>query len=368
MCRSGNNQSILISGESGAGKTEATKQCLSFLTYIAEGSKGPLAVASPATESERIADRIIAASPILESFGNAQTKRNPNSSRFGKWMVLSFDSNNVIQSSSIISYLLEKSRVTQRDPQERNYHIFYQILRGIDPSHLKAWKMSPDPAAYRYLASQGPPLNLKDEENFQATLAAYEKMGFSLEDTYTIFKIVCAVLLLGNISYVATDNGESSAVENGALLEDIAEMLSVSPALLRFSICNYSLDSGKAKKSVISVPMNVTKASDTRDSLVRFRLCARCLPHSPFLTVSFSLFPSSSHSQARALYDRIFLDIIRSMNLSSHSEEDFNGQLNERCIGLLDIFGFEIFVENSFEQVCINYCNERYSLWSSELL
>jgi len=150
MCRSGTNQSILISGESGAGflygyllfhlyhiinfkgKTEATKQCLSFLTFIADNSK-PTSNNHDTVNvnsNKGIADRIIAASPILESFGNAQTKRNPNSSRFGKWMVLSFDTNNNITSSSIISYLLEKSRVTQRDPKERNYHIFYQILSG----------------------------------------------------------------------------------------------------------------------------------------------------------------------------------------------------------------------------------------------
>ena len=248
------------------GKTEATKQCLSYLTYIADSSTAKASTTPGDSSSEGIADRIIAASPILESFGNAQTKRNPNSSRFGKWMVLSFDSNNTITSSSIISYLLEKSRVTQRDPQERNYHIFYQILSGLDASTLKEWKMSKNIKNYRYLTTEKV-LNLNDEKLFAVTKEAFLKMGFSLDNTYTIFKIVCAVLLLGNIKFIETNNGESSAVENVEVVEDVAEMLNVSPQSLQYSICNYSLDSGK-RKSTISVPLNVTKAMDSRDSLV----------------------------------------------------------------------------------------------------
>ena len=252
-----------------SGKTEATKQCLSFLTYIADNNARAPSSDSHSGKSEGIADRIIAASPILESFGNAQTKRNPNSSRFGKWMVLSFDANNVITSSSIISYLLEKGRVTQRDPQERNYHIFYQILSGLEPNKLKEWKMSNNIKNYHYLASQGTPLNLNDEKVFFQTKEAFVKMGFSMEDIYTIFKIVCAVLLLGNINFVATDNDESSAIENGEVVDDIAKMLSIASSQLRYSICFYSLESGKTRKSMIQVPLSVNKAMDSRDSLVK---------------------------------------------------------------------------------------------------
>ena len=128
--------------------------------------------------------------------------------------------------------------------------------------------MSKNIKNYRYLATQGTPLDLKDDKLFLMTKEAFLKMGFSMENTYTIFKIVCAVLMIGNITFTATDNGESSAIENGAVADDVAQMLSVSPQMLQYSICNYSLDSGK-RKSTISVPLNVTKAMDSRDSLVR---------------------------------------------------------------------------------------------------
>lgn len=153
MCTSGRNQSILISGESGAGKTEATKQCLSFLTEVANSVAVAQSIRSEgAVTITDVSERIIAASPILEAFGNAQTVRNPNSSRFGKWMILNFDSSNVIHSANIISYLLEKSRVTQRDNKERNYHIFYQILRGVGRDQLIAWHIDPSTRAHRYLS------------------------------------------------------------------------------------------------------------------------------------------------------------------------------------------------------------------------
>jgi len=127
--------------------------------------------------------------------------------------------------------------------------------------------MTPDTRNYRYLVSQTVH-NLKDAEVFKETLHAFTQMGFSPEDTQTIFKVVCAVLLLGNVTFIPTDNGESSAIEDNENIEMVAQMLSVSPALLRYSICNYSIDSGKSRKSMITVPLKVSKASDTRDSLV----------------------------------------------------------------------------------------------------
>jgi myosin heavy subunit len=329
MCRAGGNQSILISGESGAGKTEATKQCLSYLTVVAntsgdDGNHGKRGAPGGLTVTE-IANRIIAASPILEAFGNAKTIRNPNSSRFGKWMVLNFDNKNSIHSSNVVSYLLEKSRVTKRDTKERNYHIFYQILRGCDRDLLGAWKVSPEARNFLYLQQDDgkEPVNLDDAAQFQETESAFAEMGFSVAETRTIFKVVCAILLLGNVCFNPINDGEGSEVANTSVVDAVAELLSVNPAILVYALTNRSIES---RKSMIAIVLNPQKATESRDSL------------------------------ARQLYDKVFLSIITQINLKSRINE--GGEDFDRCIGLLDIFGFEIFVENSFEQVCINYCNE----------
>ncbi|RYH31297.1 hypothetical protein EON65_02935 [archaeon] len=334
MCVSGRDQSILISGESGAGKTEATKQCLNFLTEVANQAMQHASSSVHRNESSvsiaDISERIIAASPILEAFGNAQTLRNPNSSRFGKWMILNFDRNNVIHSSNIISYLLEKSRVTQRDTKERSYHVFYQILRGIGREQLISWHIDPSTRAHRYLSqgtNEAPDLN--DSKLYKETYQAFLKMGFSNDDILHLFKIVMAVLLLGDVVFNPTKDGEGSSVGNHDVVEQIAKKLGVSQEILTYALCNRSIESGKAaKKSVVAVQLSVQKAQETRDSL------------------------------ARHIYDKVFLDIIATINQKSKDNTATDMSLADRGIGLLDIFGFEIFVENSFEQLCINYCNE----------
>lgn len=275
-----------------------------------------------------IANRIISASPILEAFGNAKTSRNPNSSRFGKWMVLNFDRHNLIHSASIVSYLLEKSRVTQRENQERNYHIFYQILRGLSREQLKTWKLQNDTRMYRYIQADGDAeaVDLNDARNFRLTQESFIQMGFTQEETLHYFQITMGILQLGNIDFISIKDGEASDIKNQDLLEDIAVKVGVNARTLAFSLCNRSFETGKTRKSVVQIQLNVHKAVETRDSL------------------------------ARSLYDRLFTDIIACINSKSkiNSHQDGHG----RCIGLLDIFGFEIFVENSFEQLCINYCNE----------
>lgn len=272
-----------------------------------------------------IANRIIAASPILEAFGNAKTIRNPNSSRFGKWMVLNFDKKNTIHSSNVVSYLLEKSRVTKRDSKERNYHIFYQVLRGCDRTILENWKMVPEARSYLYLQQDDgkEPVNLDDAAQYQETEDAFSKMGFSTAETMSILKVVCSILLLGNVQFNSTNDGEGSEVANPATVDAVSELLGVNPSILSYSLSNRSIES---RKSMIAIVLNAQRAAESRDSL------------------------------ARQLYDKVFLSIVTQINLKSRINE--GGEDFDRCIGLLDIFGFEIFVENSFEQVCINYCNE----------
>lgn len=287
-----------------------------------------------AEESQQKADiggRIIAASPILEAFGNAMTIRNPNSSRFGKWMELNFNSENQVCGSNITSYLLEKSRVTRHDPKERNYHIFYQICRGAQPEQLEQWKMSPVVSAYRYLGRQGcadEPPDLGDARGFREAYEAFLAMGFDAAETNSIFSFVGAVLNLGNVEFVELDQGEASAVSagNGAT-EKFSSVLGVQENLIKEALCHRTMTSGPLRKSVIRIELKASVAADTRDSL------------------------------AMSIFDKLFQYIIDRINENNSASIGLNSA-GERHIGLLDIFGFEIFDVNSLGQMCINYCNE----------
>jgi hypothetical protein len=313
------------------------------LTIASELSANPSAVPGKDTRSSvvisnkgiqlsGIAGRVIAASPILEAFGNAKTIRNPNSSRFGKWLELVFNSRNALSGSVITSYLLEKSRVTRRDPEERNYHIFYQLLRGIEESTLQEFDLQRNTSKYRYLERTGTTeeaVDLNDAKNYGETMAAFKEMGFDEEEITTIQRIIAGVLHLGNIDFVDKDHGEASAVEaNNAANRMAAGLFSVQESSLANSLCHRSMTSGTMRRSVITITLSPQMAMDARDTL------------------------------ARTLYDKIFLDIIAKINIKSGSELLTSSANYRKKIGLLDIFGFEIFPLNSLEQLCINYCNE----------
>lgn len=327
LCQGQNlNQSILISGESGAGKTEATKQCLSFLAELAQRKSGS------SSSSSGITDRILFASPILEAFGNAKTLRNNNSSRFGKWMVLNFDQHNSLHSSNIVSYLLEKSRVTQRDLKERNYHIFYQLLRGVDRQVLQSWNILPETKHYRFLqtADEFEAVDLEDQKTFNETYTGFLKVGFTHDETMNYMKVIAAILQLGNVVFTSTRDGEACDIKNREYVNFAAEKLGINAQVLSSAMCSRSIESGKGRKSIISIHLSAQKAQETRDTLARF------------------------------IYDKLFHDIIDNINTKNKDESFASASRNppRKHIGLLDIFGFEIFVDNSFEQLCINYCNE----------
>lgn len=248
-------------------------------------------------------------------------------------MVLNFDRHNVIHSSNIVSYLLEKSRVTQRDSKERNYHIFYQIIRGMKKDVLDNWGIASDTRIYKYLVNDGDreAVDLNDSKNYKETFAAFLQVGFSEVEVMNIFKIVTAILQIGNLTFNSLREGEASEIKNKELLEIIAKKLQVDPTILAHSLCNRCIESGKNRKSLIAIQLNPQKAMETRDSL------------------------------ARTIYDKLFTEIIASINVKNRDNDYDTGSVaasSDRCIGLLDIFGFEIFGENSFEQLCINYCNE----------
>ena len=258
------------------------------------------------TEALDIANRIISASPILESFGNAQTLRNPNSSRFGKWMELDFDEQHRISGSSITSYLLEKGRVTKASHGERSYHIFYQMLRGGVPFlHDKST------SAYRYLNIHGGDKEAPDFEdsvNHENMMSSFTAMGFAKDEVNEILKCVAAVLYLGNIEFEDEHDEEASCVSDASneAAQRASDLVEVDINQLRTSLTTKAMSTG-ARRTIVTQRLNVDKAVDTRDSL------------------------------ARALYDRTFTYIIKRMN------ESVDASKKVSHIGLLDIFGFEIF-------------------------
>jgi myosin heavy subunit len=245
-------------------------------------------------------------------------------------MELNFDKNNKVIGSTIISYLLEKSRLTNRTASvERNYHIFYQLLRGFPEEQLSEWRLGRQTYDYSILMRQpgveAP--NLNDEKCFQETMDGFEDMGFSPQEIRSVLQLVAAVLHLGNIDIVPLKQGEASAVavnEDGSTsIAFVAELLGVEADELAYSICNKTSSAG-ARKSITVKNLKPNEARDTRDSLIR------------------------------NLYERQFLDIVRMINYNNRTD----ASASARSLGLLDIFGFEIFEENSIEQLCINYCNE----------
>ena len=303
-----------------------------------------------------IANRVVAASPILEAFGNASTLRNPNSSRFGRWMELTFDGNNHITGSTITSYLLEVGRVTATSPGERSYHIFYQILRGMDKAELQQLGVSSACVAHRYLAgtatipptasgsadggssNAGPPPtpgeapDLKDAENFHELRSAFVSMGIPslpapqgsspphLLDSTSLFSLIAGILLLGNVEFASLDEGEASRVcdesdGTGGTVR-ASRLLGVEDYQLKESLCKRTITSG-ARKSVVTVSLTSKRAAENRDSL------------------------------ARAIYGRVFTYVIACINKQNETSVSGAGAA-VKCIGLLDVFGFEIFQRNRY--------------------
>jgi len=329
MIRSEKSQSILISGESGAGKTEATKECLTFLTAITSLNQSN----SQQNIAFDVANRIIASSPIMEAFGNAQTIKNPNSSRFGKWMELRFDKSNKIVCSRIESYLLEKSRVTKHDSKERNYHIFYQLIRGADQETLKELKLSSSTLDYYYLCGMHnkETSDLDDKIRYKETNEAFKTMGFNDMMIKHILRMIAAVLHLGNINITSdASDGASISNENNALTT-VSTLLNVEAFLLKDSMTTTTMTSASQRRSIIKKSLSAERSIEIRNSV------------------------------AREIFDRLFRFIIDAINNNANkrnSVASVSYEESENYIGLLDIFGFEIFEINSMEQLCINYCNE----------
>nr|2XO8_A Chain A, MYOSIN-2 HEAVY CHAIN [Dictyostelium discoideum] len=306
------NQSLLITGESGAGKTENTKKVIQYLASVAGRNQ--------ANGSGVLEQQILQANPILEAFGNAKTTRNNNSSRFGKFIEIQFNSAGFISGASIQSYLLEKSRVVFQSETERNYHIFYQLLAGATAEEKKALHLA-GPESFNYLNQSGcvDIKGVSDSEEFKITRQAMDIVGFSQEEQMSIFKIIAGILHLGNIKF-EKGAGEGAVLKDKTALNAASTVFGVNPSVLEKALMEPRILAGR---DLVAQHLNVEKSSSSRDALVK------------------------------ALYGRLFLWLVIKIN---------NVLCQERkayFIGVLDISGFEIFKVNSFEQLCINYTNEK---------
>uniref|UniRef100_A0A8D1HFI0 Myosin IH n=1 Tax=Sus scrofa TaxID=9823 RepID=A0A8D1HFI0_PIG len=313
MCSELNNHFILISGESGAGKTEASKKILQYF-----------AVTCPMTESLQIArDRLLLSNPVLEAFGNAKTLRNDNSSRFGKYMDIQFDFKGVPVGGHIISYLIEKSRVVYQNQGERNFHIFYQLLEGGEEELLAYLGLERDHQLYKYL-SQGhcaKESSINDKNDWKTVSNAFSVINFTEDDLENLFGIIASVLHLGNICFEENQQG-CATIPDTHEIKWIAKLLGVHPWVLLEALTHRKIE---AKTEEVICPLTPELSAYARDAM------------------------------AKAVYGRTFTWLVNKIN-SSLVNKDFTGKT---VIGLLDIYGFEVFDKNGFEQFCINYCNEK---------
>ncbi|KAJ2952022.1 hypothetical protein O0L34_g4282 [Tuta absoluta] len=344
------SQSIIVSGESGAGKTESTKYILKYLCDLWAQGAGP------------VEQKILDANPILEAFGNAKTTRNNNSSRFGKFMEVHFSNKYQVVGGYISHYLLEKSRICTQSAEERNYHVFYLLCAGA-PADLRAALKVTKPDDYNYLkngctqyftsaqsekkisASQKSKQQqskgglrdpiLDDVEDFGRLNQALKRVGLSEAEIKSVYSVVAAVLHLGNVQF-EDDGGAKGGCrvtpDSEPALATAATLLGVDPGELRMSLVSRLMQSsrGGMKGTAIMVPLKTYEACNARDAL------------------------------AKAVYSRLFDYIVHRINVS------IPFQASAYYIGVLDIAGFEYFQQNSFEQFCINYCNEKLQQFFNE--
>ncbi|XP_045643119.1 LOW QUALITY PROTEIN: unconventional myosin-X [Ursus americanus] len=308
------NQCVLISGESGAGKTESTKLILKFLSVISQQSLE----LSLKEKTSCVEQAILESSPIMEAFGNAKTVYNNNSSRFGKFVQLNICQKGNIQGGRIVDYLLEKNRVVRQNPGERNYHIFYALLAGLEHEQREEFYLSV-PENYHYLSQSGcvEDKTISDQESFREVITAMEVMQFSREEVREVLRLLAGVLHLGNIEFITAGGAQ---VSFKTALGRSAELLGLDPAQLTDALTQRSMF---LRGEEILTPLTVQQAEDSRDSL------------------------------AMALYARCFEWVIKKINSRIKGKDDF------KSIGILDIFGFENFEVNHFEQFNINYANEK---------
>merc|ERR1719342_1947553 len=328
MLQDREDQSILCTGESGAGKTENTKKVIQYLAFVA-ASKPKTNSHLPATQQNEgglsfgeLEQQLLKANPILEAFGNAKTVKNDNSSRFGKFIRINFDASGYIAGANIETYLLEKARVIRQAEEERTFHIFYQLLAGCDPELKKKFILE-DPKAYTFLSYGNTTIpGTDDAEEFGLTMEAMRIMGIAEEDVSSICKVISSTLLFGNMAFKQERNSDQAILPDDTVAQKVAHLFGINVNDMIKAFMRPRIKVGRDY---------VTKAQ-TKEQ------------------VEFAV-----EAISKATYERLFKWIVTRINRSL----DRTKRQGASFIGILDIAGFEIFDLNSFEQLCINYTNEK---------
>ncbi|KAG8505333.1 Unconventional myosin-Vc [Galemys pyrenaicus] len=311
MARNNKNQSIIVSGESGAGKTVSARYAMRYFATVSRSSS-----------NTHVEDKVLASNPITEAVGNAKTTRNDNSSRFGKYTEISFDKRNQIIGANMRTYLLEKSRVVFQSENERNYHIFYQLCASAEQSEFKHLKLgSAEEFNYTRMGGSTVIEGVDDRADMIETQKTFTLLGFKKDFQMDVFKILAAILHLGNVQIMAVGNERSSISEDDSHLQVFCELLGLEGSRVAQWLCNRKIVT--ASETVVK-PMTKPQAVNARDAL------------------------------AKKIYAHLFDFIVEKINQALQ----FSGK-QHTFIGVLDIYGFETFDVNSFEQFCINYANEK---------
>ncbi|XP_018408819.1 PREDICTED: myosin-4-like isoform X2 [Nanorana parkeri] len=314
------NQSVLITGESGAGKTVNTKRVIQYFATIA--AIGEAGKKKETSNKGTLEDQIIQANPLLEAFGNAKTLRNDNSSRFGKFIRIHFGTTGKLASADIETYLLEKSRVTFQLSAERSYHIFYQILTNKKPEVVEMLLVTTNPYDYHSI-SQGEIVvkSIDDEEELLATDTAIDILGFTPEEKVGIYKLTGAVMHHGNMKFKQKQREEQAEPDGNEVADKIAYLMGYNSADLLKCLCYPRV---KVGNEFVTKGQTVPQVSNAVGAL------------------------------CKSVFEKLFLWMVTRINQQLDTK-----QARQYFIGVLDIAGFEIFDFNSLEQLCINFTNEK---------
>ncbi|XP_069564852.1 myosin-1-like [Brachyistius frenatus] len=316
------NQSILITGESGAGKTVNTKRVIQYFATIAGSADRKKDAASTGKLQGNLEDQIISANPLLEAFGNAKTVRNDNSSRFGKFIRIHFGTTGKLSSADIETYLLEKSRVTFQLTAERSYHIFYQIMSNKKPELIETLLITTNPYNFPFV-SQGEisVASIDDSDELIATDSAIETLGFTGDERIGIYKLTGAVMHYGNMKFKQKQREEQAEPDGTEVADKAAYLMGLNSADLLKALCYPRVKVGNEY---------VTKGQTVQQVY------------------------NSNGALAKSVYEKMFLWMVLRINQMLDTK-----QPRQFFIGVLDIAGFEIFDYNSLEQLCINFTNEK---------
>ncbi|KAG7491621.1 hypothetical protein MATL_G00005590 [Megalops atlanticus] len=334
MLQDREDQSILCTGESGAGKTENTKKVIQYLAHVASSHKGrkdhnippespkPVKLQSGSLFYGELERQLLQANPILESFGNAKTVKNDNSSRFGKFIRINFDVTGYIVGANIETYLLEKSRAIRQAKDERTFHIFYQLLAGAG-EHLRSDLLLEGFNSYRFLSNGNIPIpGQQDKDNFQETMEAMHIMSFSHDEILSMLKVVSSVLQFGNIVFKKERNTDQASMPENTAAQKLCHLLGMNVMEFTRAILSPRIKVGR----------DYVQKAQTKEQ------------------ADFAV-----EALAKATYERLFRWLVHRINKAL----DRTKRQGASFIGILDIAGFEIFQLNSFEQLCINYTNEK---------